>query len=157
MNIDDLYLLKNKNEIIDLTYKYAWAIDDHNWDLMNDVFIPDATAMLVGQYFEGRESIKNFIEKNQSRLISQHFVSNHLITINEDTAYCKCQLQAQHFKKGFHGSSNYLLIGMYIDKCIKTTDGWRISHRELIQTWSTGAVDLVVPSIPIPDALMRTR
>lgn len=160
MTLDDnnyIQYLIDKNKIIDTTIKYAWAIDNHDWDQLNDVFTDDCTAYL-SKNLNGVEEIKRAIKGWHNNLISQHMISNHIVEIYENTARCKCQLQAFHFRVNNHNSSHYLLIGMYEDNLLKINNKWKIKHRTLYATWTYGDGKIINSnSIPIPDALNPSR
>lgn len=155
--MNDIQYLLDKEEIINTTYKYAWSIDTHNWSDLSDVFTDNATATLIGEYINNKDDIIDLIESRQKNLITQHLILNHIVNITGIKATCQSQLQAYHFRKSLHSSPNYLLIGQYNDTLVKTDNGWKIDHKELILTWSSGSIDLVVPSIPIPDALLKIQ
>jgi L-rhamnose isomerase len=156
--MNSIELLLSKQEIIELTYKYSWAIDSNNINLLDEVFTENATGNFIGNFCNNRDEIKNFIEKNLKYHITQHLVSNHLIEINKDTARNKCQLSAQHVLDPKKNSPNYLLIAHYNDLLIRTPNGWRIDHRELVATWSQGELDTPgVKTIKIPDVFKNKK
>ena len=45
-------------EIVDVAIRYTWALDENDWAALDDVFLPDATAVLGGgPELVGREAI----------------------------------------------------------------------------------------------------
>jgi SnoaL-like domain len=117
-----LQRLIDEKAIVDVTIAYCWAIDNHQWDILrNDVFLPDATAGL-GSELTGVESIVSRINAALGKLdASQHMVSNHQISIDGDTATCRCYLQAQHIRKAADGGPNYIVAGIYADRFVRTS------------------------------------
>ena len=126
--------MDDRQAIIDVTIAYCWALDTHDWDGLDDVFRTDATAEL-GRHLEGLDAIKERIRSALEPLdASQHIVATHQVRVDGDEATSRCYLQAQHVV----GGSTFLLGGRYEDRLVRTEDGWRIAHRELITMWTTG-------------------
>jgi len=136
--------VEDHRAITDLTVAYCWAIDNRDWDALDRVFLPDATADLaVPATLQGVEAIKARIARALVPLDdSQHMVSNHQIVVSDDgaTATCRCYLQAQHVRRGVDGGDNYIIGGRYEDRVVRTADGWRIAHRTLVSMWREGNV-----------------
>jgi len=131
--------MNDHQAIVDLTIAYAWALDTKQVEQLRDIFTPDATASLRGVDCEGVDAIINRIGGSVTRLdATQHVISNHQVTIDGDQATCRCQLQSQHVKHGVEGGDTFLIGGYYEDRLARTSDGWRITHRVMAQTWTTG-------------------
>jgi len=125
--------------IVDVTIAYTWALDTKNFQGLRDVFAADATATLRGVECEGIDAIIDRIGGAISRFdATQHIVSNHQVVVSGDEATCRCQLQSQHVKHGVDGGDTFMIGGYYDDRLARTADGWRITHRALAQTWTTG-------------------
>ena len=137
----------DEKTIIDLTIAYTWALDTKQFDELRDVFTPDATGMLHGVACDDTEAIITRISGALTRLdASQHLIGNHQVRIDGDTATCRCQLQSQHVKRGTEGGETYIIGGTYEDRLVRTANGWRISHRTMEETWSTGNRAVVQPA-----------
>jgi hypothetical protein len=76
---------------------------------------------------------------------SQHVVSTHQISVDGDTATCRCYLLAQHVRNGVPGGDNLMVGGRYEDTLVRTAVGWRISHRRLVTMWREGNPAVVRP------------
>ena len=125
-------------EIVELTHRYCWALDDREWDALRDLFTDDATAFL-GVDCADVDAIVAQCRGFLSTLdASHHMVTNHLIEIRGDEATCRCYFQAQHTVRGLEGGDNWLLGGRYIDRLRATRLGWRVERRDLIGMWSDG-------------------
>ncbi len=137
----------DEKAIIDLTIAYTWALDTKQFDDLRDVFTPDATGMLHGVACDDAEAIISRISSALTRLdASQHLIGNHQVRIDGDTATCRCQLQSQHVKRGTDGGETYIIGGTYEDRLVRTSNGWRISHRTMQETWNTGNRAVVKPA-----------
>jgi ketosteroid isomerase-like protein len=137
--------LADRLAIIDVTIAYTWALDTHDWDALDDVFTPDATASLLVE-LEDREAIKERIRRALTPLDdSQHMVSNHDVRVDGDTATSRCYLHAQHVRHAAEGGPNYIVAGRYEDRFTRTPDGWRIAHRTLTVMWTDGNRKVIRP------------
>lgn len=136
--------LEDRLAIIELTHRYCWALDSKQFDLLDTVFLPDATAELRSAPLEGRDAIRNRIRNALDPLdATQHTVSNHLVTIDGDTASARTYLHSQHVRTGTPGGELYVIAGRYEDELVRTPEGWRIRFRRLVTVWSEGNLDVV--------------
>ena len=133
----------DRNDIIDLAVRYTWALDTKNVDDLRNVFAPDATAMLRGVECRGIDEIIARIGGAIVRLDhTKHLVGNHQVTIDGDTGTHRCQLHSQHVRAGTAGGETFVVGGFYEDRVARTADGWRIVHRVMQQTWTSGNPDV---------------
>lgn len=133
-----LQTIVDRQAIVDLTVAYTFALDTKEWDALDDVFLPDATAFLTEE-LTGRDAIKARIRRALEQLdISQHMISNHRIEIDGDRATGRCYLQAQHVREAAPGPPNFIVAGSYDDRFVRTPEGWRIEHRVLTIMWTEG-------------------
>jgi hypothetical protein len=124
--------------ITDLTIAYCWALDTHQWDDLDGVFTTDAVALL-GTECHGLDAIKERVSGALSPLDdSQHMVTNHQITVDGAVGTSRCYLHAQHVRSAAAGGPNFVVAGRYEDRLVRTADGWRIAHRNLITMWTDG-------------------
>lgn len=128
--------LQDHHDIVQLTHDYCWALDTGDWQALRSVFTADVVTDLGAG---GQNGIGEVIERVSSALshfdVTQHLVGTHQVRIDGDSATCRCYLQAQHVRP----SGDKLLIGArYEDRCVRTTDGWRIAERKIVPMWSEG-------------------
>ena len=139
MSNDALHTLLDTQAIVDLTIAYGWLLDHGPREDLDQVFTPDAVAIYGGERFDGLPAIIAKVEEALGPLtVSQHIVSNQQVSIDGDTATCRCYLHAQHTLRGTPGGDNFIIAGRYIDELVRTSDGWRITHRVLEMDWSEG-------------------
>lgn len=130
--------MTDREAIIDVTIAYCWALDGKDWDALDDVFVPEATADL-GRRLEGIDAIKARVRGALESLDdSQHMVATHQVRIDGDRATCRCYLQAQHVRRGVDGGETFMFAGRYEDQLVRTVAGWRIAHRDLVRMWTDG-------------------
>jgi hypothetical protein len=130
--------LADRQEIVDLTIAYSWALDSRRYDDLDRVFVPDATAEL-GWPLRGRDAIKARIAEALNPLdSSQHMIGTQQIHLDGDRATGRTYLHAQHVKRGMPGGELFMVAGSYADRFVRTPDGWRIEHRSLTVLWTEG-------------------
>lgn len=135
----------DRRAIDDVLYRYAHALDFREWELMDEVFAPDAVAdfLELGGVHEGREAIVSFVAAALTGLdATQHIIATPRVLLDGDRATATCYLQAQHVFRGAPGGDHFLVGGHYVDELVRTPEGWRITHRTLHMTWSEGNADV---------------
>ncbi len=139
--------LVDERDIVRVALRYARALDTKDWALLDEVFLPDATAELGSRtLLEGIEAIRRRIRTALEALdASQHLVGNHEVDVVADTATHRCYVQAQHVRRAAPGGPNYIVAGIYEDRLVRTATGWRIAHRTLSVTWTEGNLAVVRP------------
>lgn len=143
--------LSDKQEIAEVLYRYATALDSRDGGLLRQVFLEDAVFEIgagVGR-FEGVAAIADVVGAFLGGLeASQHIISNPVIELDGDRATSACYLHAQHYLPDQRTGGNTLEIGgTYRDRLVRTPDGWRIEHRELEVTWTEGNHGIQVESL----------
>jgi hypothetical protein len=141
--------LADRQAVVDVCVNYALALDGRDWARLRDCFTAEAVADYSGTINEGYPAIEAACRAALEPLqASQHLLGNHLVTLdsgNGDGANSVCYFQAQHVKEGLPGGSHFIVAGRYDDRLIRTDRGWRIQHRTLTITWTSGNPD-VLPS-----------
>jgi ketosteroid isomerase-like protein len=137
-------LLADRLGVVDTVVAYSTAVDTRDWTLFASLFTPDA----VWEYRAGSElrtgpqDIVERVRPSIERLdATQHFVTNHVVAVEGDTATHTCYYLAQHLR----GGESFLAAGRYEDELRRTEDGWRIARRTLISTWTDGNPEVVRP------------
>ncbi|MEM9748565.1 MAG: nuclear transport factor 2 family protein [Actinomycetota bacterium] len=158
----DLRAVSDRAAIIEVACRYTWALDTKRFDDLDHVFLPDATGQLGSPtLLEGRPAIKERIRQALTPLdVSQHLVGSHVVELDPDDpdrATHRCQLHAQHVRSAAADElatavesgadvsveaqaapSQFIVAGIYSDRFVRTGEGWRIEHRTLTVTWTSG-------------------
>jgi hypothetical protein len=129
---------EDERAVVALTVAYAWAIDTKRFEDLRDVFAPSATADLVRDCPTVDDIVAWVSAVLQPLDASQHLVTNHQVSVDGERAACRCQVQAQHVRRGAEGGSTYVVGGHYEDDVVRTPEGWRLAHRRLVVTWTSG-------------------
>jgi hypothetical protein len=129
----------DESAIRDLAARYCWAIDRLDRAAFEQVFLPDATAVLGQGDQRGIDEIWGKVHLVLSPLTcSQHLVGSHVVEVDGDSGTHRCHFQAQHVWTGCEGGDQYIVAGTYTDRVERTPEGWRIRHRDLTVLWTSG-------------------
>lgn len=133
--------VEDRVEIADLLARYCLALDGRDWGQLERVFTEDATAEYgpAGNP-RGLPAIIAVVRASLEPLdASQHFIGTSLVEANADGgADGRTYLIARHIRHGTPGGEHYTIAGTYIDRFVRTPEGWRIRHRRLTHTWTRG-------------------
>jgi SnoaL-like domain len=137
----------NRHAIIAVLNSYATCLDARDWSGLEEVFHPDATAV-YGVRLESRsvivESIRGFLGGCGP---SQHLLGNYEIRIHGDHADAVTKARVIHVGAGPRaGLAPYEAIGVYRDRLVRTTEGWRITHRTFDVQISIGDIGVLQPA-----------
>jgi hypothetical protein len=119
--------MSDRDDLFDLTIRYATAIDTQQYSLLKNVFTDDAKLDygVVGQWTGGGE-VADFMEAaHVSATHTMHRMTNQAIQIDGDTATMRTYVDALILFEG--GGANP--TGYYDDHAVRTPDGWRIARR----------------------------
>jgi ketosteroid isomerase-like protein len=117
-------------QIRQLTYRYAYAVDLKEVDLHRELWTDDAILdfSAVGlNRLEGIAQITAYFEYVRTALKSScHLTSNHLITVTGDGGHGTC------YWRGVSRTASdqeLLTTGIYTDSYVRAGDGWRFRER----------------------------
>lgn len=120
----------DRMEITELLHRYAYAVDNGDFELLAEVFTPDATVDFgsVDQYVEGASVVKGlpairawFAKALEPFPGVLHFMTNHRIELDGDEARSETLMQVLHMSMG----------GIYRGHAVRTPDGWRFDQFRL--------------------------
>ncbi|MCV7089157.1 nuclear transport factor 2 family protein [Mycobacterium interjectum] len=120
--------MSDRDDIFDLTVRYATAIDSQQYWLLTRVFTEDARVDygVVGQWAGGAE-VAQFMEAvHVGAAHTIHRMTNQAIAIDGDTATIRTYVDALILMEDGSGANP---VGYYDDHVARTPDGWRIDHR----------------------------
>jgi hypothetical protein len=118
----------DRDEIVDLTIRYATAIDRRQYQLLSTVFTADADLDYgeVGQWTGAAEVIEFMDRAHAGAANTMHRMSNQVIVVDGDAATARTYVDALILGPGGSGVN---AVGFYDDEVIRTANGWRISKR----------------------------
>jgi hypothetical protein len=143
-----LQQLSDRAEIQDLITRYAYAIDDRNWDDLDHVFTPDAIIdyRAAGGPVGNLQETKAFLAQAMPNFSAfQHLSTTSEIRITGDTARTRTILFNPMVME-HEGEERVFFIGLwYQDDLVRTAEGWRIQHRVEQKSWSYNQPDFAKP------------
>jgi ketosteroid isomerase-like protein len=133
-----LALATDKQEITEVIYRFARAIDRCDKQLIASVFHPGATddhGSFKGTAEEFADWVIPLLETMQ---FTQHAIANVLIEVKGDRAFAESYFRAYHRISGADGEDRDLVAaGRYLDRFERRDGLWKINHRHCIFDWST--------------------
>lgn len=125
--------ISDRLEINDLLTRYTVAIDTKDWGLLDTCFLPDAqldytqTGGIKGPYAEVREWLGKALAAFP---MTVHFISNSTVELAGDEASSRTYvINPMGFPKDDGTLHIFTVGGYYVDKLVRTVDGWRIAER----------------------------
>lgn len=120
--------MSDRDELVELTIRYATAIDSRRYSLLTEVFTDDAQVDYgeVG-HWTGGAAVAEFMEAAHVMAAhTMHRVSNQAVDIEGDKATMRTYVDALILLEDGSGANP---VGYYDDHAVRTTDGWRITRR----------------------------
>lgn len=144
-SLPDIEYIANRLAIIDTLSNYATGLDARDWDLWRSVFVEEVVFDLSSwSGVPPRPLNADRVVKSQAKTfaeltVTQHFFTNHRVTIDGDRARCLAHMRAEHWIRWEDGSDGrYTMFGYYDDKLVLTADGWKIEQMQLNVTQTEG-------------------
>ncbi|MCC3330779.1 nuclear transport factor 2 family protein [Nocardia abscessus] len=125
--------ISDRLEIEDLMVRYSHAVDTRQWDLLDEVFTPDAhidySAMggSVGDLAATKEFLASLLPNFPA---FQHLISNSSIAVDGDTATGRTMCHNPMMVSGGDGPPTMMFCGLwYLDTFVRVDGQWRIKSR----------------------------
>ena len=150
LNIQEV---SDRLEIMEVLSNYAAGLDARDWVLWRSVFVDDLEFDLTS-WHGGTPNVLNAdgVVRNQARSFAelaetQHFFTNHRITLDGDSARVIAHMRAEHWldgasEPGLAGQTEttmrYTMFGYYDHDLVRTDEGWKISRMQLNVTRTEG-------------------
>ena len=126
-----------------LKYAYLRCLDLKRWDEFAELFVPEATGAYAGLDLASRDEIVAYMRENLPRdRVTLHQAHHPEITVDGDTAVATWYLHDKVFVPEFDVAIEG--AAFYRDRCVRTAEGWRLSHvgyeRTFEATWQMSGV-----------------
>lgn len=135
----DLDALSAQMQIVTGLRRYAYAIDDRDFDTVRSLFTADATLDYrassgpIGPV----DTVVDWIEQGLGMVgPTQHLLSNEVVDVGGSQATSRCYMLNPLLSPEDPPSNVLLLGGEYRDQWRRTPDGWRIANRVHVVTWT---------------------
>ncbi|MGY2127215.1 nuclear transport factor 2 family protein [Blastococcus sp. SYSU DS0617] len=127
--MDEIQQLLAENEIRTLVARYAQYTDDARIQEWTELFVEDARMEAGGQPMEGRPGLTEWITAVTSSMKLRHMMAG--VTVTVDSATEAHGVADMILLAAVEGS--WIIAGAprYVDRYVKTDDGWRFAERIL--------------------------
>jgi hypothetical protein len=143
-------VLRDRQEILDLMYRYGMAVDRRDEALYRSVFTPDARIDYTdsGGIVDDLDTVTAWLLAALAPFAGlQHNMTNHYAELAGDAAKACTYFVAHHTVAVGEGTETVLTVGgFYQDRLVRTPDGWRIAERVEFGVWMDG---------PFPDDVAK--
>ncbi|GAB2632763.1 nuclear transport factor 2 family protein [Prescottella soli] len=127
--------LIDKQEITEVLYRYARAVDRKDFDRVADCYFPDAIDNHGGYIGTVDGLIEDMKSRHATIDSSLHYITNVLIELDGDTAnvesYCLCYLRQAPARPG-EAQSRATIKCRYVDRFERRDGQWRIADRIVV-------------------------
>lgn len=135
--------LEDRVALRDLVEAYARCADRIDGEGLASLFLPEGVLRIVRRGVEeepaqriGREEIATAIKRLDRYVATMHFVGNHYVTVDGDTATGEVYCVAHHLVGESGSQIDHVMIIRYQDQYQREADGWKIAVRELRVDWT---------------------
>lgn len=142
--------LSDRFEIQDLCYRYAEIIDSKDFDALRaEIFTADAHIdySVFGGSVGGLEDTIDFLKQALTKElfpVHQHLNANLQVTLQGDEASGRIMcFNPQEISLGEEKSQVFMLGLWYLDKYVRTQQGWRICERIEEKSWVFNTPDFM--------------
>jgi hypothetical protein len=137
--------MSDRLEIQDLLARYSFAIDDRDFDALDEVFTPDAVIDYseAGGAKGSLADIKRWLPVAMQRFPGfQHMVATTQLKLDGDKATSRTILFNPMVYEA-EGKQQVFFVGLwYRDKLVRTEKGWRIAERVEQMSYVHNAPDM---------------
>ncbi|MFI5046203.1 MAG: nuclear transport factor 2 family protein [Acidimicrobiia bacterium] len=111
--------VEDRDEILQLLYRYNHAIDGGDAEAWADTFTDDAAFEAAGMAMSGRDALVAFASSVSGL---RHVVANPVIDVTGDAASVRAYVFV------YQGQA-LTVSGSYEDEAVRTPEGWRFAKR----------------------------
>ena len=136
--------VSDRIEIQDLLVRYAKAIDEKDWELLDQCFTPDAEVDYVssggikGSYAEARAWLAKALAPFP---MTVHYITNSEVVLDGDRATARTAvLNPMGFGQPDGTLHQFTVGAYYVDELVRTASGWRIAKRREDQAFMEGTL-----------------
>jgi len=137
----------------DLLLRYCYLVDVQDVEgLVNEIFAPDGSDDHGGGPISGTVALREWFTGTFANVAgSVHTLSNILVALDGETATARSTITTYSWTRssvnqGALRPADYVLSAYYVDRLVKTAEGWRIIERRL----ETNGVSVIAQGVLPP-------
>jgi 3-phenylpropionate/cinnamic acid dioxygenase small subunit len=136
--------VNDRDEIVDVLYRYAQAVDSCDWELLRSLFTETVDldfSAINGQPASQthRDDWVTYLSALRTELIAtQHFISNPRVAITGDRATCTAYVRGEHVVHAGEHQNMYTIGASYADEFVREPAGWRMRRVTVALIWESG-------------------
>lgn len=140
----DLQVIIAEREIYRKVVAFARAMDDRDWQALNDITTQDIIADVGTGIMEGRaaliENMRSFLDDCGP---TQHLLGNILIDIEGDHARSKAYVSDMHLSAEDNSDQTFSTLGDYHDEWQKIGNEWFMTKRVKLNRAHIGSFEVL--------------
>jgi hypothetical protein len=140
VNLDDVLA---EREIYRKLVRFAYAMDERDWGLLDDITTDDIEADLGVGRIQGRGALVSLLRRYLDQCgTTQHMLGNVLIEVNGDRATSQAYVADLHL--GAHGKEDvtFRTLGRYNDEWIRVEEQWLMCRRVKANRGIVGSMEV---------------
>lgn len=131
--------MTDRDDIVELTNRYAWALDAKQCERLADVFTDDVVADYEGPHWTNLTDLIADMTAVHAQLAgTQHLIGSHQVHVAGDQARCGSYAHVVLTRQGDSGLLSFSIGSRYEDELIRTGRGWRVARRTARAMWRGG-------------------
>jgi hypothetical protein len=134
--------LLDRQEIVDCIHRYTRGVDRLDEDLILSAFHEDAIDYHGTFVGSPREFVAWLWPNHAKRVATQHFVTNHSIDIEGDTAHVETYFFVPQRNEGDPDIT--FASGRYVDRFDRRNGEWKIACRVVVMEWTGRCASLPI-------------
>ncbi len=128
-------------DIVEVLYRYNFAIDHGDWDVYETVFAEGAMLDYRDSGWDVHTPQENkdiLLARAPQKLTAQHRLVNPIVTVDGDTATVRSEFHVNTVWRTDTADRAEVITsgGWYDDRLQQTADGWRLLHRRSVLRWT---------------------
>jgi hypothetical protein len=138
----------DKLELYELVVSYCRAMDRRDWNLMRELYHPDAIDDHGSLFYGTRDEFLAFLPgPNVKFSATTHHITNTLFRVDGDYAEGESYLIASHITKE-DPPRNLMVSARYLDKFERRDGVWRFSLRSSVADWANVSAEEFAKILP---------
>ncbi len=132
----ELQDLLDRDALRRLVQAYAAAVDHRQPEVAAGCFLPEGRLTVGdGEPLEGRDAVVAALGRLERYEVTAHVLgqSDHVVVGDRATGESWCR--AHHVYEEGGVRRDWVMAIRYVDRYVRTTEGWRIEDRHLVVDW----------------------